>query len=815
MDRGPSGWVLAVRDSVRTWRRSPGVALVAVLSLGLGIGATSAAFSVVERVLLRRLAVPQPEQLFKLATPGAPGVNVLAWQQLQERRHLFASAYAWTFGSLNLAPAGAADLVSARFASASVFETLRIAPHLGRFFDTRDDVRGGGPDGHVVVISHAFWLGRFGGDPQVIGRPLTIEREAFTIIGVLPPSLPGLTVGDQLDLLIPLGSEPAVNDLMSVVDSKYRQTLRVILRLSEDSPVDAVISALRADQEAIRAASIPSRAPQQVLDRYLKEPFNVESAANGGSDVRYYGVAASIALGLAVLVLLAACGNVATVLLAHGATRTRELSVRAALGASPWDGVRQRFADSAVLAGAGVVLGLAMARAGSGWLTAQLATLDMGSFASVNVDWRAAAVGVGAGVMTALVCGLGPAVSALRVQPADTLKAAGPRHTGGEGSQRVIIAAQLALSVVIILVGALLFRGYSRSASMVGALRPEGALVADLRFWRSELDASARETALDEIQRGVSSLPGVAVAAGNGIPLVGGAYYWPLDVPGDADPDQVAVNSVGRGYFDVVGAVRLAGRTFTTADVAGAPMVGVVTRTFARRYLGGESRVPQTVARIDRDTRQAIEIVGVVDDLPTYSFLEPPEPQLFVVRAQDTPENFNTMMLVRAPAGTSAATIGEAISRAAPAVSFTLNPYGGFLWSEFTRERFLTAIAVFFVGLAALLAGVGVFGVLSYSVATRQRELGVRVALGARAGQIRGLVFRRAGTLILAGGGLGLLASVGVGRVVAARLNGVPAGDLQSMAAVSAFVAVIGALAAWWPARRAARVDPIVVLRDE
>ena len=210
--------VAALRDSVRTWRRSPGIALVAIASLALSIGATTAAFSVVERMLLRRLAVPQPEQLVRLGNPGAPGVSFLVWEQIRDRRHLFASAYAWSYGSVNLASAGAADLVEARFASASLFDTLRVAPHLGRFFDTRDDVRGGGPDGHVVVISHAFWLGRFGGDPQAIGRPLTIEREAFTVIGVLPPSLPGLTASDRLDLLIPFGSEPAVNDLMSVVD---------------------------------------------------------------------------------------------------------------------------------------------------------------------------------------------------------------------------------------------------------------------------------------------------------------------------------------------------------------------------------------------------------------------------------------------------------------------------------------------------------------------------------------------------------------------------------------------------------------------
>lgn len=814
--------IAALRDSVRTWRRSPGIALVAAFSLALGIGATTAAFSVVEQLLLRPLAVSRPHELYEVAVGPQARVTFPVWEQIDERRHLFENAYALELAGVNLASAGETDSVPAAFASASIFDTLSVAPVLGRAFDAHDDSPTGGPDGHVAVIGHTFWLRRFNGDPAAVGRTLAIERVPFTIVGVLPASLPGVMVSMRTDILLPLRSLEAVYGRFATTASRSRNSLQAIVRLAPSRPVGDVVAALRADQADIRQATLPPNAPATFRERFLAAPFELRPAPHGGGNPRFMGEPATIALGLAAAVLLAACGNVAMVLLVHGATRRRELGVRAALGAAPWDGVRQRFADSAVLAAAGAAGGLALAHAGSGWLTAQLDTIgydlvtSFSTLTGVGADWRAATAGIAAGLVTALVCGVAPAVVAARVRPHDALKRSDPHHTGTERAQQVVAAVQLALAVAIILVGSLLFQSYRVLAANVATFDPKNAFVADLRFWRSAVAAPAREAMVDDVLRAVRALPGAAAAAANNFPFVGGSYLWHIDGPGDDEPPYANVNSVSTGFFDVVRAPILAGRMLDARDVAGAPMAGVATRRFARAYLGGESKVPQTVWRTlpPSNDRQAIEVVGVVDDMPP-ELMETPEPQLLIARAQDTPENFNVYLLARTSTATSVAALRTAIAQAAPAVSFTVRPYEDYAWRLHRGHRLLGRLAAFFVGLAALLAVVGVFGVFAYSVAVRQREFGVRVALGAGSAQIYRFVLRRAGTLVVVGAIVGLGASTWLARLAATQLPGVSATDPRWFAAVGAITSVIGVAAAWIPARRAAHVDPIVVLRDE
>ena len=356
--------VAAFRDSIRSWRRTPGVAAIATLSLALGIGATTTCFAIVERLLLRTLDVPNAQQLVQLTSEEQPlvgRVTLPVWQQIQQRLHLYDSAFAWNPGRVvNLALQGEADMVQAVWASGSTFEALQVGPAIGRLFDVRDDAPGGGGDGLVAVISHAFWKRRFNGSPDVVGRAITIERVPVTIIGVVPATLPGFSVGSGFDLALPLLTEPRVNpNFFPALNSRFPR-FRVMMRLGPGRPAAAVAAAFRADQPAIRAATLPSTF-RRAEDReaFLRSPWLVVAAADGGSGIRsYYGQPAAIALGLAVLVLLACCGNVATALLAHGARRQYELSVRAALGASRWEAARQLLADSLVLSVLGAAAGL-------------------------------------------------------------------------------------------------------------------------------------------------------------------------------------------------------------------------------------------------------------------------------------------------------------------------------------------------------------------------------------------------------------------------------------------------------------------------
>jgi hypothetical protein len=299
-----------------------------------------------------------------------------------------------------------------------------------------------------------------------------------------------------------------------------------------------------------------------------------------------------------------------------------------------------------VLAAAGVAIGLWLARAGNAWLTAQLGDLGL-QLDNVTADWRTAVIGVAAGAVTAFVCGVAPALNAGRVSPAETLKAGAPQHTSNERSQRVVVAAQLAVSLVVVVVGTLLFRGYYAFASAAEPLQTDRTMVVDLRFWRSTLAESRREAALTGVLDALAALPGTVAAAGNNLPMIGGGYIFPFDLPG-ADATNVLVNSVSAQYLGATGAMLLAGRGFSPGDVAGAPMVGVVNRQFARRYLGGEARVPQMVwRRVSAEARQAIEIVGVIEDQASDSLMEAPEAMVLLHRAQDMPENFNAFVLVR------------------------------------------------------------------------------------------------------------------------------------------------------------------------
>ena len=528
----------ALRDSARAWRRSPGVAVIATLSLALGIGATTTCFAIVERLLLRTLDVPDPYQLVHLTTEEQPlfsRVTLPVWEQIQRRSHLYDSAFALTGGrAVNLAPQGEADMVTPVWASGRAFETLRVAPQIGRLFDERDDAPDGGADGLVAVISHAFWKRRFGAAPDVVGRVVTVERVPVTIIGVLPASLPGFTVGTGFDLALPLRTEPRLNPTFSDALNTRFARFRVVIRLAPGRPAEAIETALRADQPAIRVATLPTTF-RRAEDReaFLRSPFVVSPAADGGSGARsYYGEPAAIALGLAVLVLLACCGNVATALLAHGARRQHELSVRAALGASRWEAARQLLADSLLLSLLGAAAGLVLSRWAGAWLVAQWNDEGLSTWLASGTNWRVWVAASLTGVVTGVACGLAAAWRAARIGPADNLKTHGPRHSSPEGAQRIVVVAQLAFSVVVIVTSTLLMQSYAGIASSSALRGLEGVVAIELRLMHSNVPATAREEVAERVRSAVARLPGVAASVAMTAPFFGGGYFERIDAPG-------------------------------------------------------------------------------------------------------------------------------------------------------------------------------------------------------------------------------------------------------------------------------------------
>ena len=636
----------ALRDSVRAWRRSPGVAVVATLSLALGIGATTTCFAIVDRLLLRTLDVPDPDRLVHLTTEEQPlfsRVTLPVWEQIQQRSHLYDSAFAWTGGrAVNLAPHGEADFVTPVWASGRAFETLRIGPQIGRLFDERDDAPDGGADGLVAVISHAFWKRRFGAASDVVGRIVTVERVPVTIIGVLPASLPGFTVATGFDLALPLRTEPRLSPTFSEALNTRFSRFRVVMRLAPGRPAEAVESALRADQPAIRAATLPT-AFRRAEDReaFLRSPFVVSSAADGGSGARsYYGEPAAIALGLAVLVLLACCANVATALLAHGARRQHELSVRAALGASRWEAARQLLADSLLLsllgAAAGLVLSQWARRVAGGAVERRRPEHLAGSRDQLARVGRGVLDGSGhrCGLRTrgSVACGprrAGRHPEDPRSAPLLTGTGAARRGRGAAGvlgrGDRDEHAADAQLRRHRVLVGAATSRGCGCRRTAPGWLErslptraktppsvsaaPSRACQEWPRRWRCRCRCSA-----------------AATSRGSTTPSLRGL----------TDEDRmVLLDSVGPSHFDTLGIRMLSGRNFDARDVVGSPPVGIVNQAFARRYFGGELRVPHRIGFEAGRGVEEIDVIGVVEDVPDLSITEPVTPLLYRARTQE------------------------------------------------------------------------------------------------------------------------------------------------------------------------------------
>ena len=815
----------ALRDSVRAWRRSPVVAGIAALSLALGIGAVTTFFSIVDRLLLRTLEVPEPYQLAMLADEASPRVSRLTfpvWEQVRARTSLYQSAFAWTTYPVNMAPQGEVDTAQAVWASGDTFKALRVEAASGRLFDQRDDVRGGGPDGLVAVISHAFWQRRFGGASDAIGRTITVERVPFTIIGVAPRSLPGLAIGWDYDVALPLMSEPRVHSEFSFLDSGRAALLRVVMRLSSDRPAAAVAAALRADQAAIRDATISRFRRPADRESFLRSPFVVTPAPAGASGVAtYYGESATIALGIGTLLLLACCGNVATVLLAHGARRRHELSVRVALGASRWESGRQLLADALLLSGVGAVAGLTVAQWAGPWLVAQWNNSGLDSAMQSGTDWRVWAFASSAGVITGVLCGLAAAFRATRIGPADALKSRGPRQSSPEGAQRVLAVAQLAFSVVVMVTSGLLLRSYLGVMATPALSRLEDVTVAELRLARSNIAPAARAPTVERARAAAAAVPGVVAGLARTVPLYGGAYFWaidPVDQPGLGTPERMAmVNGVSPSYFDVVGIEMLSGRRFDARDLAGAPRVGIANRTFARKYLGGETRIPQRVRSGTGKDVVEIEVVGVAADQPDASLLQPSQPTLYLPRDQDLVDDGVVLLAFRRHAGASGApdAVATAITAAVPQVSVHVISLAQTARDEFSRERMLAIVATFFVALATLIAGLGVFGVVTFGVTARRRELGIRLALGALPREIAALVVGSAARVTLAGVLAGLLGAWWAQSLVASLLVDTGATSSTVFVLAGGALVLLGLAGAWWPARTASRLDPAEVLRAE
>jgi predicted permease len=672
-----------------------------------------------------------------------------------------------------------------------------------------------GADGPVAVISHRLWRQRFAGAHDVVGRQLTVQRVPFTIVGVMPPGFFGPDVGRMTDVMLPFAAEPLIRGSESRLAAKTSWWLQIMVRLKPGQSLDQANAALRVLQ-----AQITEGASRQL------QPFTFVAAATGNSSLRSRFETPLLAMVVAVgLVLLVACANIASLMLARTLARRREFSVRLALGSSRWRIARLLFIESLIVAVTGAAVGLAFASWSSALLVQQLSTWQSTVSLDLAPDLRVLAFTAALACLAALIAAVAPVLGLKRVAAGEALKESGRGITGdGRFSVRgTLVVAQIAVSFALVVAAGLFLHTFASLNQLPLGFVPEPLLVAELNLQPGGGPPQERGARVERLRDATAAVPGVRSVAVSSVRLLtGGGWSSGMVAIGDGSMSRIRptlwLNGTTPGWFETMGIPLRSGRDFEAGDRVGSRPVAIVNETFVRRFLPGEQPIGQSVRLgFEPDTRY--EIVGVVGDTVYTTPREGMLATMYVAMAQRKPSEFWPTVLLTANTapGIRAVVereIAEALRRADPAIAFTFGTFDRLVESTVTQERLIALVSAFFGGLALLLAAVGLYGVVAHAVRARQREIGLRIALGATPSSILGLVFERVGLLIAAGLGLGLIGSLWAVRFLEALLFHLEPRDPMTFAGAAALLVAVGVLAAWLPAHRAARLDPVTVLRE-
>ncbi|MDF1504725.1 ABC transporter permease [Roseisolibacter sp. H3M3-2] len=838
------------RVALRSLRRAPGFAAVAVLCIALGVGANAAAFSVFEELLLRPLPVPAADRLVNVTTTapilGTDQCNqsgtcdeVLSlpmFRDLSARRGALASLAAHRIFLASVAPAeGAALQADGVFVTGEYFRALGLAPAAGRLLGPQDDVAAGAHA--VAVVSHAYWTTHLGADPAAVGKRLLVNGRALELVGVAPRGFDGTTLGMRAVVWVPMLEAGTVDPFMGgpeALRDREQHWVYAFGRLRDGATAEAARAELTAamrpilrDVELALYPGISARTRQAFLDRAVE----VTDGSRGQSTLRgSTRLPALLLFGITGLVVLIACANIANLLLVRGAGRAAEIAVRMSLGAGRRRLVLQLLGESAVLAVVGGAASLLVAQGLLRLIASFIPDAAVGFGISLSLELRpsvllfAGAVSVGTG----LVFGLFPALHATRADLIAAIRAGAGQIPGGARAatrfRAGMVTAQIAMSLALLGCAGLFVKSLRNVGDVDLGMEADRVVQFALLPALSGYEPARAHATLRRVEDELSTLPGVQGVAASSTPfLTNSSNGGNVSVEGFArGPDtdaNVRTAQVGPGFFRTMGIPMLRGRDFSAADRAGAPKVAVVNEAFARKFGLGARALG---ARLGRDGRSPegvldIQIVGVVRDANYSGVKQAPPPMLYTPYRQDTTVNA-AAFYVRA-AGAPAATL-RAIPGAVARIDRTLpvamlKPLAQQARESVYLDRMVGTLSAGFAALATLLAAVGLFGVLAYTVAQRRREIGVRMALGADAGRVRGLVLRQMGAMVLAGGALGLAGALGLGRLAGSLLFGLAGDDPAVLAASTVVVALVALAAAWLPAVRASRIAPATALRAD
>ena len=812
-----------IRYALRALRSSPGFAAVAILSLALGIGANTAIFSLIDAVVLKTLPVSHPEQLLQVTMGKNDGFTNPIWEALRDRQDVFSGIFAYGGGRFNLAAGGEARYAEGNFVAGQFFDALGLRTAIGRAFTAGDDRRG---CPGTAVLGYGFWQKEYGGRRDVVGKTVSLDNHPFEILGVLAPGFSGVDVGGAVDLYVPICAEKIIHGETSMLDERSAWWLRVIGRPKPGVSASQAEARLKTLAPQIFEATVPPNWKADGQAEYRTNTFVTKPAANGLSYLRrQYQQALTILMAIVGVVLLIACANVANLLLARCAARQREIAIRMALGSGRGRLIRQLLTESLVLSVTGAALGVLFAQWGARLLVGFLSGGRGKVSLDLSIDVRVLAFTAGAAILTGVLFGLAPAWRGTRVNPQAAMKAnaRGVLEGGRFGIGKALVAAQVALCLVLVVGAGLMLSTFFRLETLDAGFTREHILLATVDLRNGHYPEERRAAVFEEMRERLRALPGVrSASASNMTPISGSFWNEDLEIEGytskGRDDTLVYFNEVSPGYFETLGTALVAGRDFNAHDTPQSPKVALINETAARKFFAGQNPIGKRYrAEEGRTWGDWVEIAGVVKDAKYGDLREDILPTAYVATTQDAKPRTEMTFELRAagdPAGLISA-VKSAIAQVNSGVSLEFTTLAAQVDESLARERLLATLSGFFGGLALLLATIGLYGVMSYNVARRRNEIGIRMALGAEQGRVLRMVMREAAVLILIGLAAGLGATLAVTRFVASFLYGLKPNDPWTLGLAAGALALVAAVAGFFPARRASRLDPMAALRDE
>ena len=828
------------RLAVRTLFKSPFVTLVAILSLALGIGANSAIFSLFDQMLLRPLPVPNPEELVNLGAPGPkPGSQSCGqagdcdeifsypmFRDLERVQTSFTGLAAHRNFGASLGYQGTSLGGEGLLVSGSYFPVLGINPALGRLFTAEDDKTIGGH--FVVVLDYDYWQKRFELNPAVLNQTLVVNGQAMTIVGVAPRGFNATTLGQDPDIFVPITMRGLMSPGFNGFENRRQYWAYVFGRLKPGISIEQATVAINGPYRAIVndvEAPLQKGMSEQTMARFKTKQITAEPGHRGQSSFDEDARAPlTILLVVTGTVLLIACSNIANLLLVRGAGRAAEMAVRLSIGANRRQLITQLLTESIMLAAFGAVAGLVVAK----WTLDVIASIvpDEGDamFAFTLSPTMLIFAGTAA-IVTGIAFGLFPALNSTRPDLAATLKNQAGQPGGAKGARRfrtTLATVQIAMSMALLVPAGLFAKSLFNVSRVDLGLKTDHRLLFSLAPELNSYNTERTRQLFERIEDEISALPGVISMAATMVPVLAGDNWGnSLVVEGfDAGPDtntNASFNGIGPGYFRTMGIPLMAGREFTRADAFGAPKVGIVNQAFAKKFNLGDNPIGKRFGLSGPNAKPDIEIVGLVQDAKYSDVKRAVPPQYFLPYRQEERLGFGYFYILTA-------TPPEQMLGTIPAVIRKLDanlPVGDVktmdaqIKENVSEDRIISTLSLAFALLATILAAIGLYGVLAYTVAQRTREFGLRMALGADGGTVRGMVMKQVLKMAMVGGVIGMIVAIGVGRLAQSILFELQGHDPMVLTASTVALAIVALGAGFIPALRASKIDPMNALRYE